>query len=159
MLAFWALCVLPVCSSLLAQSKLPAKDHQRLLSYINTYGSTKLLQDPIVRPQLVRLMGAQLQHLEINLNVAGSVGVDSDVLTVSGNAPHQGLEENGFLGVNLYNGDAYACLLTKGKIEVYSKEAKYDYLPYPVRMWIGSTWAMVHFNGNPPPNVVLHPKP
>ena len=146
-----------VCMPSPSQTKLSAQDHQRLMSYINTYNSMKLLADPLVQPQLAHLMGAQISHLKRNLNVAGPIGVSSEMLTFSGNAPHQGMEENGFLGVSLYNGEVYACLLTKGKFEVYGKEKQYNFLPDAVRQWIEATWARLQLGIKDPPNVVLHP--
>lgn len=157
-LCLFLLLSLLVSVPLSAQSKLPPQVHQRLMSYINTYDSTKLLADPLVKPQLARLMGPQVQHLKTNLNVAGSIGVSDGMLTLSGNAPHRGMEENGFLGVSLYNGDVVAVLLTNGTFEIYGKQAtKYEYLPYPVRQWVEATWARLQLGIKDPPNVVMHP--
>lgn len=151
------LLILLFCSlPLIAQGKLSAIDHQRLISYVNNYDSQKLLADPLVKPQLERLLGPQLSHLKENLNVAGPIGVNDNVLTLSGNAPHMGMEENGFLGVNLYNGEVYVCLLTGGRFQLYSKQTKYEYLPSAVREWIVYMGASLRLNGNMPPNVILH---
>jgi len=73
------------------------------------------------------------------------------------NAPHQGLLENGFVGVSLYNGAVYACILSRGRIEAYGEERKYQYLPDAVRNWIVWACATPQLNGRAPTNVVLHP--
>lgn len=144
-------------SMLLAQNKLAATDYQRLMSYVNTYDSQKLLTDPVVKPQLAHILGPQLAHLEKNLDVHGPLGVAGGALTLTGNAAHMGLEENGLLLVDLNSGEVYTCLLTNKRFEVYGKQPRFDYLPQGVRDWIVLTWATVYLNGKQPPNVVMHP--
>ena len=154
----WMLLTLLAAPSMLpAQNKLAVNDHQRLMSYVNTYDSQKLLTDPVVKPQLAHIMGPQLTHLESNLDVHGPLGVDGGGLTLRGNAEHRGGEEEGFVFVDLNSGEVYACLLTNGRFEVYGKQLKFDYLPDGVRHWIFLTWASVNLKGTQPPNVVMHP--
>jgi len=145
------------CPQLLGQSKLSPADRQRLMSYVNTYNAGKLLADPVVKPQLARLVGSQLRHLETNLNVRGPIGVSGGMLTISGNAPHQGLFENGFLSVSLYNGEVYAGILSRGRIDVYGRQPGYSQLPDAVRQWAVWIWALLRLNGHAPPNVLIHP--
>jgi hypothetical protein len=155
----WVLLMIAaICPLLSAQSKLPAADRERLMRYVNTYDSDKLLADPIVKPRLAELLGSELAHLKKNLDVRGPIGVVGGMLTLSGNAPHQGLLENGFVGVSLYNGAVYACILSRGRIDVYGREQKYQYLPDAVRDWIVWAWATPQLNGRAPSNVVLHPQ-
>lgn len=150
------LLLLAAPSMLTAQNKFPTQDHQRLMSYVNTYDSQKLLADPVVKPQLARILGPQLAHLESNVGVHGPLGVDGGGLTLSGNAEHMGGEEEGLVFVDLNSGDVYACLLTNGRFEVYGKQPKFDYLPDAVRHWIVLTWAWVNLKGGQPSNVVMH---
>jgi hypothetical protein len=120
------------------------------MSYVNTYDSQKLLDDPMVKPQLARILGPQLTHLESNVGVHGPLGVDGGGLTLSGNAEHLGGEEEGLVFVDLSSGGVYACLLTNGRFEVYGKQPKFDYLPDAVRHWIVLTWAWVNLKGGLP---------
>jgi hypothetical protein len=154
----WMLLILLAAPSMLpAQNKLSAQDYQRLMSYVNTYDSQKLLSDPVVKPQLARILGPQLTHLESNVGVHSPLGVDGGGLTPRGNAEHRGGEEEALVFVDLNNGEVYACLLTHGRFEVYGKQPKFDYLPDGVRHWVVLTGAWVNLKGTQPPNVVMHP--
>lgn len=142
-------------SEALAEGKLPLQDKQRLSIFINTYDSEKFIADPAVKPQIERLLGQELNHLKNNINVHGPIGVISGILFVSGNAPHQGGKEHGFVGIDLYNGVVYAVLLTDGKIKVYGNEKEYSRLPDGVRHWILMTWAYTNLHGKAPPDLEL----
>lgn len=137
------------------EEKLSEKDRQRLLSYINTYDSQKFINDPVVQSALKHHLGNELAHLERNVSVHGPIGIISGILYIAGNAPHQGGEEHGFLGIKLHDGSVYAALYTKGRIEVFGKAKKYAHLPDGVRHWILMTWAYSNLNGKMPPNVEL----
>jgi hypothetical protein len=138
-----------------AEGKLTPNDKQRLLAYINTYDSEKLISDSIVSPQIVHLLGQELNHLKNNINVHGPIGVNSGILFVSGNAPHKGGSEHGFVGINLYDGVVYAALLTAGKIKVYGKGNEYSQLPDGVKHWILMTWAYIKLDGKAPSNLEM----
>ncbi len=156
----WIPCLLLIAvacpPALPAQHTLASTDHDRLLAYVNTYDGSRLLADSIVAPQLARLLAGELDHLKRNLDVIGPIGVQSMMLTLSGNAAHAGGEEDGFLGVSLADGAVYACLLTHGAIEVYAASQPYAQLPDAVRHWILYTWASTHVQDGEPPNVVMH---
>jgi hypothetical protein len=140
-----------------AELKLAAKDKQRLSGYINTYDSEKLVADSMVKPKVEKLLGQEFNHLKKNIEVHGPIGVDSGILFVSGNAPHKGGLEHGFVGINLYDGEVYAALFTDGKIKVYGKETECSRLPDGVRHWILMTWAYINLDGSTPPNLELRP--
>jgi hypothetical protein len=127
------------------------------MSYVNTYDGNKLLADPVVKPQLEHLLGPNLSHLIRNLDVRGPIGVSGGMLTISGNAPHAGLFENGFVGVSLYNGEVCAGILSRSRIDVYGKQPGYSQLPDAIRQWAVWIWAMLRLNGHAPPNLLIHP--
>ena len=139
-----------------AQGHLTPQQHQRFMSYVNSDDSQKLLADPIVKAQLAHLMGPQLRHLLNNLNVHGPIGLEDGMLILSGNAPNMGMMENGFLGVKLYNGEAVACLFTHGRVEVFTKQPKFDYLAQAVRQWAVWILASAQLRGRQPSNIVMH---
>ena len=150
-----ALFILIQSYSTLAEGYLPLKDKQRLSSYINTYESGKLIADPTVKPQMEHFLGNELNHLKKNIEVHGAIGVISGILYISGNAPHKGGLEHGFLGIDLYSGIVYAVLLTDGKIKVYGKENEYSWLPDGVRHWILVKLAYTNLNGKAPPSLEM----
>lgn len=149
--------LLVVCPVLIsAQGQLTPQQHQRLMSYVNSGDSQKLFADPIVKAQLVHLMGPQLRHLHTNLDVHGPIGVQDGMLILTGNAPHMGMEENGFLGVKLYNGEVVACIYTHDRVEVFTKQPKFDYLSQAVHQWAVWILASARLQGRQPANIVMH---
>ncbi len=148
------LAALPI--SLQAQGRLTPQQHQRLMSYVNSDDGQKLLADPIVKAQLAHLMGPQVSHLLKDLDVHGPIGVQDGMLILTGNAPNMGMEENGFIGVKLYNGEVVACIFTHGHVEVFTKQPKFDYLSQAVHQWAVWILASAQLQGRQPANVVMH---
>jgi hypothetical protein len=94
------------------------------------------LQHSRIRPQLEQLLGSELAHLEENLNVRGSVDVVGGWLSVDGNAPHQGTEEEAVVCVSPYNLQVAAAIFSNGIITAYVRGGTYDNLPRCVKDWI-----------------------
>ena len=154
--ALLALFPFAVPTLLAAQGQLTPQQKQHLTSYVNSEDSSKLLADPAVKVQLAHLMGPQLHHLITNLDVHGPIGVQDGMLILTGNAPHMGMAENGFLGVKLYNGEVVACLFTHGRVEVFTKQPKFDYLAQAVHEWAVWILASAQLRGRQPANIVMH---
>jgi hypothetical protein len=58
--------------------------------YTGSYDTDALLNEPVVRTSLERLLGSEMQHFSSNLYVRGSVDLISGSLSLSGNAAHGG---------------------------------------------------------------------
>jgi len=69
-------------------------------------------------------------------NVTGDMGLVSGAIVISGNAPHGGGEEEGVICVAEYDGTPQAAILSKGRITVFAKDAKYDSLMICIKDWI-----------------------
>lgn len=107
-----------------------------ITQWAGSYDTDALLKQPAVRAQLQQLLGPELEHLERNLNVSGAVEVISESLSVSGNAPHQGTEEEAIVCVLPYNMTVEAAILSKGVITVYTRAEKYEYTNRCIQDWI-----------------------
>ncbi len=99
--------------------------------------SEGLLKEPAVRAELQRVVGAQLPKLMQNLNVRGSIAFDGGSLSIAGNAPHKGTEEEGVVCVTPF-GPALveAAIFSRGKVTLFSTAEKYEYATLCVKDWI-----------------------
>ena len=125
-----------VAGSNAAQNSAPTPGQELLREFAGSYDTDAFLRHPSFRPQLERLLGEELEHLEWNLNVKGSVDVIGGWLAVSGNAPHQGTEEEAIVCVSTYNLEVGAAILSKGTVTAYARDGTYDSLPLCVKDWI-----------------------
>jgi hypothetical protein len=139
-----------------AGDRLPAEDYERLITYVNNTEIEKFVLDPAVGPKLEIIAGAAFRQVLENIEVHGPIGIDSNILFVSGSARHKGLSEAGFVGIDLYCGHVYAALYSEGTIHVYGKMPKFDHYPKCVRNWVLATWAWMALGGRMPPNVNFH---
>lgn len=94
------------------------------------------LRQPAVRAELKKLLGPELKHLEWNLNVKGAVDLSGSTLSVNGNAPHMGTEEEAVVCVTPINMLVEAAILSKGIITVYARAEKYEYTSLCIKDWI-----------------------
>jgi hypothetical protein len=94
------------------------------------------LRLPPVRAELKRLLGPELEHLEHNLEVRGSVELVGGTLAVSGNAPHRGTEEEAIMCVTPPKMTVEAAILSQGRITVYARAAEYEYASRCIKDWI-----------------------
>jgi hypothetical protein len=117
-----------------------------------------LLRHPQVRPQLQRLLGSEMDHLMDNINVRGSVDVISGWLSVSGNAPHMGTEEEGVVCISVYNVAIAAAILSKETVTVYSPGGSYDSLPICIKDWITQARSQHMDRMTQPANVRMAPQ-
>jgi hypothetical protein len=130
------LLVLLVSGLTLAQSPDPNAGKQLLRELAGSEDWDALLRHPKVRPQLPQLLGAALPHLRANLNVSGSVDVVGGDLTVNGNAPHQGTEEEAIVCVSTYDLEVSAAIYSKGIVTAYSRKKTYDELSRCIKDWV-----------------------
>jgi hypothetical protein len=107
-----------------------------LQKYAGSDDTDALLNEPAVRDALQRLLGGELPHLELNLNVRGSADLISGTLSLSGNAPHQGTVEEAVVCISSYNMDVSAAIFSGGNVTVYSRVRQYEYLPLCIKDWI-----------------------
>ena len=119
-----------------AQTPAPTQGAELMREFANSDDTDAFLRHARIRPQLQQLLGAELPHLEINLDVRGSVDVISGWLSVIGNAPHQGTEEEAVVCVSAYNLEVTAAILSDGIITAYARGATYDNLPRCITDWI-----------------------
>jgi hypothetical protein len=120
----------------LAQSPNADAAKQLLRQFAGSDDTDALLRHPKVRPQLQTLLGSELPHLITNLDVRGSVEVVGRDLSVSGNAPHRGTEEEAVVCISFYDLAVTAAIFSKGTITAYSRGKAYDSLPRCVTDWI-----------------------
>jgi hypothetical protein len=125
-----------LAGSAAAQTADPNAGTRLLREYAGSDDWSGLLRQPKIRAQLQELLGKDLPHLMANLDVSGAVDVVGGDLTVNGNAPHQGTEEEGIVCVNTYSLDVSAAIFSKGIITAYSRKKTYDDLSRCIKDWI-----------------------
>ena len=107
-----------------------------LAKWAGSYDTDAFLRQPSVRAELKKLLGPELEHLNRNLNVKGAVDLSGSTLSVSGNAPHMGTEEEAVVCVTPINKLVEAAILSKGIITVYARADKYEYATICIKDWI-----------------------
>lgn len=107
-----------------------------LAKWGGSYDADALLREPAVRDELQKLLGKQLPHLERNLNVKGAIDVIGSILSISGNAPHQGTLEEAVVCVRPTDLAIEAAILSRGMITVFSRAQKYEYATLCIKDWI-----------------------
>jgi hypothetical protein len=107
-----------------------------LRKYVASPDYPALLKEPMVKVQLLAVVGKALPALMRNLSVAADVEWIGGALAVHGNAPHGGGEEEAVICVSEYDGKTQAAMLSKGRISVFAKDARYDDLMVCIKDWI-----------------------
>jgi hypothetical protein len=130
------LLVAALAAFVLAQEAGPSHGHQLLRKYAGSDDTDALLREPPVQESLRQLLGEEIQHLLENLDVRGSADLISGVLSLSGNAPHQGTVEEAVVCVSTYNPDVSAAIFSDGNVTVYSRTTQYENLPLCIKDWI-----------------------
>lgn len=106
----------------MAQNSPLTPGQQLLRTYAGSDDTDAFLNEPKVRDGLKALLGDELSHLLDNLNVKGSVDLIGGQLSLDGNAPHMGTEEEAVLCVSTYNLEVSAAILSGGIITAYSRQ-------------------------------------
>lgn len=122
--------------TVLAGATAQAQNPPPLRKYVGSPDYPALLKEPAVKARLQAVVGKQLPTLMRNLNVAGDMGLVSGAITISGNAPHKGGEEEGVICVAEYDGTPQAAILSKGRITVFAKDNNYDGVMVCIKDWI-----------------------
>jgi len=107
-----------------------------ITKYAGSYATGAFLKEPAVHQELQKLLGAEMSHLMHNLNVKGAVDLSGETLSVNGNAPHQGTEEEAIVCVTPFNMTVEAAILSKGKATVFTRAEKYEYASICIKDWI-----------------------
>lgn len=109
-----------------------------IAKYAGSYDTDAFLKEPAVRAELQKLLGPELKHLMHNLNVKGDVDLINGTLSLSGNAPHQGTEEEAVVCVTvlLSSMNVEAAILSKDTVMVFTRAEKYDGTTLCIKDWI-----------------------
>lgn len=123
--------------------------------YVAGWDIDGLLKEPVVAAGLNKIPAAQRAKLKTSLNVTSGVEYVGGHLRVEGNAPHSGGEEAAVLCVDPYGNKVQAAIFSKGAIQVYTTETRYDYLTTCVRDWIAVASTNFNIRFNKPASVQL----
>jgi hypothetical protein len=134
---------------------LPEAARTRLLRFVASDDTDAFLADSLLGLRLEHVLGAELAHLRQNIDVRGSVAYSSGMVYVTGNAPHHGGEEHGFVGIETYSGRICAAVYSRGRFDVYGAGTNRDGVPVALREWILATWAYVSLDGSIPSAATL----
>ena len=109
-----------------------------IATWAGSYNTEGFLKELAVRGELQKLLGGELDHLLHNLNGRGAVDLSGETLSVNGNAPHQGTEEEAIVCVTVLplNTIVEAAILSKGAVTVYTRAEKYEYATICIKDWI-----------------------
>ena len=115
-----------------------ATQRAMIAKYVGSDDTDAFLKEPVVRAELQKLLGPELKHLMHNLNVKGTVDLIHGSLSLSGNAPHQGTEEEAVVCVTvlLSNVNVEAAILSKDTVMVFTRAEKYDGTTLCIKDWI-----------------------
>ena len=107
-------------------------------SHVGSYDIKAFLAEPSVRAELQTLAGRELQTIEDNLAVTGPVEFIGGALAVRGNAPHQGGEHAAVVCLQPLGTppQVHAAVLERGAITIFTRQARYDFLPLCIRDWV-----------------------
>ena len=104
--------------------------------WAGNYDTDAFFALPGIRSELEALLGDELEHLVHNLDVKGDIDLVRGWLSVAGNAPHGGTEEEAVVCVSPPTLAVHAAILSGGQIKVYTRGAEYQDLPLCIRDWI-----------------------
>jgi hypothetical protein len=115
-----------------------ATQRAMIAKWAGSYNTEGFLKAPIVRAELQKLLGKELDHLMHNLDVRGGVDLSGETLSVIGNAPHQGTEEEAIVCVTVLplNTNVEAAILSKDAVTVYTRAEKYENASICIKDWI-----------------------
>jgi len=120
-----------------AQSDEPTQ-HAMIAKYAGSYDTGSFLKEQTVRTELQKLLGSEMRHLMHNLDVRGGVDLSGETLSVNGNAPHQGTEEEAIVCVTVLQLKTIveAAILSKGAVTVFAREEQYENASICIKDWI-----------------------
>ena len=132
-----------------------------LKKYIGNPNTDALLKEPAVRSQLEAMLGKQLPRLMQNLDVRTDVELIGGALSLSGNAPHKGTEEEAIVCIADFGPVPVveAAILSKGKIAIFAKAQQYEFLMRCAKDWVTLANSGHRDRFTQPKNVQLISKP
>jgi hypothetical protein len=115
-----------------------ATQRAMIAKWAGNYDTDGFLKEPAVHGELEQLLGQELQHLLHNLDVKGGVDLSGETLSVNGNAPHEGTEEEAIVCVTVLplKTIVEAAILSKEMITVYSHQKQYENASICIKDWI-----------------------
>lgn len=115
-----------------------ATQRAMIAKYAGSDDTDAFLKEPAVHGELQKLLGPELKHLMHNLKVKGAVDLIHGSLSLSGNAPHQGTEEEAVVCVTvlLTSMNVEAAILSKDTVTVFTRAEKYDGTTLCIKDWI-----------------------
>lgn len=136
----------------------PASESGGLLQrYAASWDLDALLAEPPVARRWQALPDEAREQLLRNLSVRGSIDVYAGALSIMGNAPHRGGEDEALLCVEV-GGDAvrlHAAILSSGRVTVYTPGASYHAVPICVRDWVALVSTGHRYRLQQPANLAL----
>jgi hypothetical protein len=133
-----ALSTVAVFASAAVAQGVESTQRAMIAKWAGNYDTDAFLRLQAVHTELQKLLGSELDHLMHNLNVRGAVDLSGQTLSVNGNAPHRGTEEEAIVCVTVLplNTIVEAAILSKGAITVYSREKQYENASICIKDWI-----------------------
>ena len=113
-----------------------ASQRAMIAQWAGNYDTDAFLREPAIHTELQKLVGSELEHLMHNLNVRGSEDLNGQTLSVNGNAPHQGTEEEAIVCVLPGRPAVEAAIFSKGVVTVFTHAQSYEYTSLCIRDWI-----------------------
>lgn len=113
-----------------------ATQRAMIAKWAGNYDTDAFLRLPAVRTELQTLLGSEFSHLMHNLNVRGAVDLGGQTLSVNGNAPHQGTEEEAIVCVTPGSMTVEAAILSMETVTVYTRAGKYEHASICIKDWI-----------------------
>lgn len=153
-----ALGLAPVAAPTGAEAPLPEDEARMLLQrYVASWDLDALLAEPPVAREFQALPAAAREQLLRNLSVRGTIDVYGGALSIMGNAPHRGGEDEALLCVEVLGGAVrlHAAILSGGRVTVHTRGEQYSYLPICVRDWVAVVSTGHHYRFRPPANLEL----
>jgi hypothetical protein len=132
------LCIVAVFVSASTAQSDDAAARAMIVKWAGNYDTDAFLRLPAVRKELQKLLGPELEHLMHNLNVRGAVDLSGQTLSVNGNAPHQGTEEEAIVCVTVLplKTIVEAAILSKGTVTVFAGAETYENASICIKDWI-----------------------
>lgn len=141
-----------------ADTPLPEDEARILLQrYVASWDLDALLAEPLVARELQALPAEAREQLLHNLSVRGTIDVYGGALSIMGNAPHRGGEDEALLCIEVLGGAVrlHAAILSGGRVTVHTRGERYDYLPICVRDWVAVVSTGHHYRFRPPANLEM----
>lgn len=141
-----------------AEAPLPEDEARILLQrYAASWDLDALLAEPPVAREWQALPAEARDLLLRNLSVRGPVDVYGGALSIMGNAPHRGGEDEALLCIEVLGGACrlHAAILSAGRVTIYTRGERYNYLPICVRDWVALVSTGHHYRLRQPANVEM----